>query len=150
MPRLGVLLELSRDHHSALVMGRDARRAADADESAIWLETMARVEEHWRRNMSAHFVEEERLIELAKEKLDADAVARVLSDHAELRILAAGPCLLEPRARLRRFGELLSAHVRYEERVFFPQLEPHAFTASATSTDPLTPKPAYPHTIPKR
>jgi hypothetical protein len=40
--------------------------------------------------------------------------------------------------------------VRYEERVFFPQLEPHACAASATSTDPPSPNPAYPHTTPER
>ena len=125
MPRIGPLLALSRDHHGALVIGRDARRAAAGNDSAVWLETLARVEEHWRLSMAAHFVEEERLISLAREKLDADAVARVLSEHAELRVLAAGPCPLEPRARLSRFGELVSAHVRYEERIFFPQLQPH-------------------------
>ena len=68
----------------------------------------SRVEEHWRLSMAAHFAEEERLISLAKEKLDADAVARVLSEHAELRVLATGPCMLEPRARLSRFGELVA------------------------------------------
>jgi hypothetical protein len=125
MPRVGPLLALSRDHHGALVIGRDARRAAAGNDSAVWLETLARVEEHWRLSMAAHFAEEERLISIAKEKLDADAVARVLSEHAELRVLAAGPCPLEPRARLCRFGELVSAHVRYEERIFFPQLQPH-------------------------
>ena len=125
MPRIGPLLALSRDHHGALVIGRDAKRAGAGNDSAVWLETLARVEEHWRLSMAAHFAEEERLISLAKEKLDADAVARVLSEHAELRVLATGPCMLEPRARLSRFGELVSAHVRYEERIFFPQLQPH-------------------------
>lgn len=150
MPRLGALLELSRDHHSALVMGRDAKRAAAMNDSAVWLETIARMEEHWRGNMSAHFAEEERLIQLAGEKLDQDGVARVLSDHAELRILAAGPCSLEPRARLSRFGELVCAHVRYEERVFFPQLEPLACAASATPMEPPSQNPAYPHTTQER
>ena len=125
MPRVGPLLALSRDHHGALVIGRDAKRAAAGNDSAVWLETLARVEEHWRLSMAAHFAEEERLISIAKEKLDADAVARVLSEHAELRVLATGPCMLEPRARLGRFGELVSSHVRYEERIFFPQLQPH-------------------------
>jgi hypothetical protein len=125
MPRTGPLLALSRDHHSALVIGRDARRAAAGNDSAVWLETLARVEEHWRLSMAAHFVEEERLIRQARDQLDPEAVARILADHTELRTLAAGPCPLEPQARLARFGELVNAHVRYEERIFFPQLQPH-------------------------
>jgi hemerythrin-like domain-containing protein len=46
-----------------------------------------------------------------------------MAEHSELRMLAAGPCDLEPVDRLRRFANLLRAHVRYEERAFFPQLQ---------------------------
>ena len=153
MPRAGALLELSRDHHAALVLGRDARRAAATSDCAIWLDTIARVEDYWRRSMADHFVEEERLIQLARERLDPEAVGRILSEHTELRMLASGACSLEPRARLGRFGELLSAHVRYEERLFFPQLEPHVppvphlLPANAISTAPSIPDLADPPTI---
>ena len=150
MPRIGPLLELSRDHHHALVMGRDAKRAAAVNDGAVWAETIACIENYWRDSMAEHFVEEERLIQLAREQLDADAVGRILSEHAELRALAGGPCMLEPRERLSRFSELVSAHVRYEERVFFPQLQLHAHAAGATSAESLHPNPAYPHTIPER
>ena len=57
---------------------------------------------------------------------DSEAVARILAEHAELRMLAVGPCELEPAMRLCRFADLLKAHVRYEERTFFPQLQLHA------------------------
>lgn len=134
MPRTGPLLALSRDHHDALILGRDAKRAAVMGNCAVWLDTIARVEDYWRRNMAAHCVEEERLIQLASEQLDADAVARILSEHTELGVLAGGPCSLEPQARLSRFGELVISHVRYEERSFFQQLEPHLPSASAIST----------------
>jgi hypothetical protein len=155
MPRIGALLALSRDHHRALVIGRDARRAAASGDSVIWADTITCVEDYWHRSMAAHFMEEERLIELAREKLDPDAVARILSEHAELRALANGPSplgpsplTLDPQARLSRFGELLNAHVRYEERVFFPQLEQYA-CAAGTANDPLNPGPDYPHTTSK-
>jgi hypothetical protein len=153
MPRADALLELSRDHHAALVLGRDARRAAASSDCTVWLDTIARVEDYWGRSMAAHFVEEERLIQLAREKLDPDAVGRILSEHAELRMLASSACSLEPRARLNRFGELVSAHVRYEERLFFPQLEPHLPSlsqlppANPVSTAPSAPDPADPPTI---
>ena len=63
--------------------------------------------------------------------LDAESVARIFAEHAELRMLACGPCALEPIARLRRFGDLLAEHVRYEERVLFPQLQSHPAIVSA-------------------
>ena len=68
---------------------------------------------------------EERLVKMAEDALDPDLVTRFLSEHAELRALADGSCGLSPADRLRRFGELASAHVRYEERVFFPHLQSH-------------------------
>lgn len=122
MPRIGPLLSLSREHHHSLVLARDARRAADNGDVTIVTAAVARMESHWHALMAAHFEQEERLIRMAQDALDAESVVRILSEHSELRRLAAGPCELEPVARLRKFADLASAHVRYEERVFFPQL----------------------------
>jgi hypothetical protein len=63
--------------------------------------------------------------------LEAQAVARILAEHVELRMLACGPCLLEPAVRLRRFADLIATHVRFEERVFFPRLQSHPCVANA-------------------
>ena len=131
MPRTGALLSLSREHHASLVMARAARKAAESDDSAICAAAMTRIEAHWRTVLAAHFAQEEQLLQLAKEALDAEFVARILAEHAELRMLACGPCALELVARLRRFGDLLAAHVRYEERVLFPQLQSHPAIVSA-------------------
>ncbi len=38
--------------------------------------------------------------------------------------------------RLRRFGDLLAAHVRYEERVIFPQLQSHSGMTSEALLNP--------------
>lgn len=143
MPRIGALLSLSREHHSSLVMARTARRAANENEndamarSVAMTAAMASIEAHWHTLMAAHFEREERLIRIAQDALDPQAVTRVLTEHAELRILAAGPCALEPAARLRRFADLISAHVRYEERTLFPQLQSHpCITDVVTDADP--------------
>jgi hypothetical protein len=125
MPRIGALLLLSREHHHSLVMARDARRAADNGDAAVQAATIARVESHWRAVMAAHFEQEERLIQMTEDTLDPVSVNRILAEHSELRTLACGPCKLEPAARLRKFADLASAHMRYEERVFFPQLQSH-------------------------
>jgi hypothetical protein len=136
MLRTGDLLSLSREHHTALVLARTALRAADAADAsesggarsnglgpdAVRSATAA-MEAHWHAVMAAHFEQEERLIQLAGDALDAESAQRVMAEHSELRRLAAGPCDLEPVDRLRRFANLLRAHVRYEERAFFPQLQ---------------------------
>jgi hypothetical protein len=110
-------------------MARDARRAADNNDAVVMTAPVARMENHWHAVMAAHFEQEERLIGMAEDTLDPESVARILSEHSELRRLAPGPCELEPAARLRKFADLASAHVRYEERVFFPQLQSHPCVA---------------------
>ena len=134
MPRIGALLSLSREHHTSLVMARDARRAANEKDATIVSMALARVEAHWHTLLAAHFEQEERLMRVAEDTLDPESVARILAEHGELQMLASGPCTLEPTERLRRFGDLLGAHVRYEERVFFPQLQSHPCVA-AVATD---------------
>jgi hypothetical protein len=133
MPRVGALLLLSREHHHSLVMARDARRAAADNDAAVLAAAIERIESHWHAVMAAHFEQEERLIEMAKDTLDPVSVNRILDEHSELRRLAGGPCELEPTVRLRKFADLASAHVRYEERVFFPQLQSHPDIASGNT-----------------
>ena len=125
MPRTGALLSLSREHHSSLVLARAIRQAAESGDSATLPVMMKRIEEHWRTVLCEHFAREEQLLRLAADTVDAEYVDRILAEHAELRGLACGPCELDLPARLCRFGELLAAHVRYEERVLFPQLQSH-------------------------
>ncbi len=125
MPRTGALLSLSREHHTSLVMARAARKAANANDSNTCSEVLARIEAHWHMVLAEHFAQEELLIRLAANALDLETAARILAEHTELHKLACGPCLLEPALRLRKFGDLLAAHVRYGERVLFPQLQSH-------------------------
>lgn len=130
MPRIGALLSLSREHHTSLVMARDARRAASSNEAAVLSAAIERIERHWQMLLAAHFEQEERLIRIAKDTLDPESVERILTEHAELRMLGEDSCELESAERLRRFGDLLSVHVRYEERAFFPQLQSHPCVAN--------------------
>jgi hypothetical protein len=133
MPRTGPLLSLSREHHSSLVLARAVRQAAESGDSTAFLVIMQRIEDHWRTVLQEHFAREEQLLRLAADAVDADSADRILAEHAELRNLACGPCELDLPARLRRFGELLAAHVRYEERVLFPQLQSHPSIDSAAA-----------------
>ncbi|MDV6347045.1 hemerythrin domain-containing protein [Nitrosomonas sp. Is35] len=133
MPRTGALLALSREHHSSLVLARAVRQAAESGDSAVLPAMKQRIEEHWRIVLCEHFAREEQLLRLAADAVDTESAARVLAEHAELRGLACGPCELDLPARVQRFGELLAAHVRYEERVLFPQLQSHPSIDSAAA-----------------
>lgn len=126
MPRVGALLSLSREHHTALVLARTALRVADADEADAMRNATLEIEAHWHAVMSSHFEQEEQLIRLAGDALDTQSAQRIMAEHAQLRMLAGGPCDLEPADRLRRFANLIRTHVRYEERVLFPQLQTFA------------------------
>lgn len=133
MARTGPLLPLSREHHTSLVVARNARRAANEKDATALSAAIAHIEAHWHTVMAAHFDEEERLIRMAEDMLDPQAVARILAEHTELRSLTSRACLLEPALRLRRFADLVGTHVRYEEREFFPQLQLHPRIAHANT-----------------
>lgn len=137
MPRTGALLPLSREHHTSLVIARASRRAADDQDNASCSTAIDNMEAHWHTLMASHFEQEERLIRVAADSLDPQSITRILAEHAELRTLACGPCSLEPASRLRRFADLVVAHVRYEERVIFPQLQSHPSIVSVTTFNPI-------------
>ena len=67
--------------------------------------------------------------------LNPDAVARFYQNTRNCGGFADGSCGLSPAARLRRFADLASAHVRYEERVLFPELQSHPYIAFAHEQD---------------
>lgn len=127
MKRHPSLASLSRDHHHALVLARDARRPAPddiRDPPAFIADLKRRFEE----DLAPHFAIEER--ELVTRSLEhgeplAAHAARILADHDALRGMLAA---LEPAsltAQREAFGGRLEEHVRFEERVWFPALEEH-------------------------
>lgn len=125
MPRIGALLSLSREHHTSLVVAREARRAASTGDPAVLSAAIERIESHWATLLVRHFEVEERLLETVGSVLDAEVAARIRAEHEELRGLGCNSCELDPMERLRRFSDLLGSHVRYEERIVFPQLQSH-------------------------
>ena len=118
MKRVPELRDLSQDHHHGLVLARRARQAAAGEEghepSAVWLEVEAR----FASELEPHFQIEETPID----------------EHEPLRA-----CVRTGSGRtaadLRRFGELLEQHIRFEEREPFEvaqeRLSPEALRAVA-------------------
>jgi hemerythrin-like domain-containing protein len=122
--RTEALASLSRDHHQALVVAQQLRRA-DAERSA---EARRRFLAYWHEHGVRHFQLEEEIL-LPGYAAFGDpyqpVVLRVLGDHVAIRQRAnrlAQQSEPEPGA-LHDLGERLAAHVRLEERELFPTIE---------------------------
>ena len=123
MKRHQKLQDLSREHYSALKLALQAKRAAlSGDPREIESATTACITS-FRLELDPHFlVEEQTLLPILLASGEHRVVQRVEADHAELRRLAGG--LLDPdTATLLAFAELLTSHVRFEEREMFEILE---------------------------
>ena len=123
MKRHPALRGLSRDHHQALVVSQRLRRASDQSAG----EARAEFLEFWHKEGELHFhVEEEVLLPrfAASGGADTPAVARVLMQHAEIRLRALRlQGAAASAAALKELGELLGEHVRLEETELFPAIE---------------------------
>lgn len=113
MKRIPELRDLSDDHHAALVIARRCRRVEHAD-AALW----RAVQEAFAMHLEPHFgIEDRHLLRGLDAIGEAGLAARIRDDHTALRALASETA---PSVEaLRRFGELLAAHVRFEEREVF-------------------------------
>ena len=122
MKRSPELAALSRDHHQALEVALRLRRVSDETlESAV-----AHFQGFWSRQGEQHFVIEERLLLPALPDDDAEwaeATRRVRAEHREIRAGAASLADASSVRAARGLGELLAAHVRFEERTLFPLVE---------------------------
>lgn len=109
------LVRLSRDHHSGLVLAKRARELATAEPEqrrAAWTWMQGRFAEE----LEPHFLLEEQGLLPALRKAGDDAlVERTLAEHAELRALILSDAAEAPF----RFGEALTAHIRFEEEALF-------------------------------
>jgi hemerythrin-like domain-containing protein len=119
--RAEALRPLSRDHHQALFVAQRLRRAERVDDAVeVFLG-------FWREHGYHHFrVEEEVLLPVwaSLGNADDDAVARIAVEHLSIRRAALEMESERPSLeQLQALGELLDAHVRFEERELFPRIE---------------------------
>ena len=122
MKRAPELRALSVEHHHGLVLARRARKAAagsEADVSAMWEQLL----EKFASELEPHFQTEEKLMVPGLQREGEQAIVDQLNkEHVVLRGLVA-PDSDRSAANLARFGELLDAHIRFEEREFFVAVE---------------------------
>ena len=116
MKRSAELSPLSHDHHVALAHALRLRRASDEDAEAVIARFRAFLEDDgiW------HFAQEEALLAPVVPAEHAGLAARMCDEHVE--ILRRAERLADAESA-RGLGELLSGHVRFEERELFPLLE---------------------------
>ena len=123
MKRHEKLQDLSREHYSALKLALQAKRAAASGEPAQIDASAAACVAAFAAELEPHFqVEENTLLPMLVASGESELVQRVERDHGDLRLLAAQ--LRQPEASaLLAFAELLTAHVRFEEREMFEAAE---------------------------
>jgi hemerythrin-like domain-containing protein len=119
MKRHPQLQTLSREHHGALKLARDVRKAcesADAGEITALAQRVVRV---FPVELDPHFcVEEQGILITLAHAGENELARRTRHEHEELRRLA-GALATPDAGTLLRFAELLAAHVRFEEREVF-------------------------------
>lgn len=117
MKRAAALRDLSDDHHTALVLARRCLRAPGEGPGASATAWSA-VRGAFDADLEPHFrIEEEHLLPALAAIGESALADRVRADHASLRSLAAESSA--NGAYVERFGRLLEAHVRFEEREVF-------------------------------
>lgn len=128
MKRSAAMLELSREHHTALSLALRARRAAAAGPDAV-AAMAAVVVERFDAELLPHFLEEEsRVLPALAECGETALVARTLEEHAALARLVERLAGAPDAGTLQTFADCLGAHVRFEERELFPAAERHSET----------------------
>ena len=125
MKRHEQLQDLSREHHLALKLALLARRALESGEQQKIKAAATVFATAFVSDLEPHFVREENdVLPLLAQAGETALVERTLNEHDEMRRLAARLPAAEP-ATLQRFGELLGAHVRFEERELFEVAQRH-------------------------
>lgn len=124
MKRHPALHSLSHDHHHGLVMALRLKKGGPASPNDNWpTDRAAQIQSllsFARNELLPHFeLEERHLLGLAQ-----DLDERLIADHRELRaLLESIGSGVSADPMLKQFGEMLEAHIRFEEREFFPRLQ---------------------------
>jgi hemerythrin-like domain-containing protein len=123
MKRHADLLQLSREHHTALKLARLARFASDAGNPEAIAEAARTITSKFAEEIEAHFLAEEKdVLPALLAHGETELVNRTLDEHKILRAL--NQQLQQPDgATLTRFSQTLYDHVRFEERELFERAQ---------------------------
>jgi len=112
------LQPFSREHHHGLLLcwkiGKGIRKGVETDR--IW----NYVDHFYKSSLIDHFEDEERYVFPILGN-DHELVKKALSEHRRLHRLFAGTAQIDRSISL--IEEELEAHIRFEERVLFPEIQ---------------------------
>lgn len=113
MKRCSALRDLSNEHHHGLVLAKRAKEAAGTGAAEnVWQQIQAR----FAAELEPHFQAEEIWLLPALERAgEAELVRRTHTDHAGLRRMIREGGV----QAMTGFAELLTQHIRFEERELF-------------------------------
>ncbi|MCF6283292.1 MAG: hypothetical protein L3J28_14005 [Candidatus Polarisedimenticolaceae bacterium] len=118
MKRSIQLHKLSSDHHLALRIAKQAKKAVQSNDMQRMATLQAEIIQSFHDTLEPHFkLEEQYLAEPLKELGEEALLAQFYREHQQLREWVEHQH--EPLTFLVNFGELLERHVRFEERQFF-------------------------------
>lgn len=123
MKRHQQLQDLSREHHTALLLALHAKRAANSGDRERIAASAQACLAAFGEELDPHFiVEEHSLLPVLRQSGEHVLADRLEAEHRDLRALATRLPQSEAPTLL-GFAELLMAHVRFEEREMFETLE---------------------------
>lgn len=123
MKRSVILQPLSREHHTALSLAKACQRAALSTDKTLIGKACQRAIHSFLNELEPHFqIEESSLLPQLFGTNGQPLAHRTLAEHRLLRELCNG-LQRNDAGVLAEFGQCLSAHVRFEERMLFPAIE---------------------------
>ncbi len=118
MKRAPQLRKLSSDHHLALRIARDAKKALISGDPNRMANMQADIIQRFHDELEPHFrLEEYYLAKPLKEVAEATLLEQFHNEHTQLRSWINDRH--DAASFLAGFGPLLEQHVRFEERAFF-------------------------------
>jgi iron-sulfur cluster repair protein YtfE (RIC family) len=117
------LVPLSHDHHDGLMAAVRLKkgRSAYSGEPDI----AESIRQLWEDDLCAHFEQEEQVLFAREWPAEIrEMVDRAIEEHRQMRALVDDALKKAPSEELvRRLGELLESHIRFEERVMFGAMQ---------------------------
>jgi len=127
------LHQLSHDHHHGLVAAHRLKKGQPIRADAVSIQSS--ISHFWDAELALHFALEEQYLFKGHNFPPAlkELVANAIQDHAALRDLTSKATngTLQTKDIL-RYAELLETHIRFEERIVFPDLQRYFSDAMLT------------------
>ena len=124
MKRHEKLQPLSRQHHNgllaALLLKKGMAKAARANAMAAF------IIDFWNKDLQEHFKSEELFLvpSLMNTSFDKNLNDQLLQEHALIRsYIDSLRSNTDDISTIKAFTELLEKHIRFEERIYFPEAE---------------------------